>query len=89
MSMHTDSAPMVAHPTAIPCGPELRAMTPPVKHPAPALLKMSCFARVCSMTHSDPECPGPNSIASPLLRWVEDLGYGVIGFGLWVQASRA
>ena len=38
LSMHTDSAPIVAHPIAIPCGPDDRAMTPPVKHPAYALL---------------------------------------------------
>ena len=38
LSMHTERAPMVAHPMAIPEGPEDRAMTPPVKHPAPALL---------------------------------------------------
>ena len=38
LSMHTDSAPIVAHPIAIPCGPDYRAITPPVKHPAYALL---------------------------------------------------
>ena len=37
-SMATESAAIVPHPMAIPCGPPVLAMTPPVKHPAHALL---------------------------------------------------
>ena len=38
LSMQTESAPIVAHPIAMPCAPLLRAITPPGKHPAYAEL---------------------------------------------------